>query len=109
MMPWQKLTEMTGKKLVRGCLLKYPRDKEKSDWRLMMLCEVPYGESGVGLIRIDGYDAGINPYVIFPNDRGGHSFIVTVDWLVHNWNKWVCPDGDVNDVLARDALDINEL
>lgn len=108
-MEWQKLTDATEKELVRGYLLKYPIDKEKSDWRLMMICEAPRGEGGAGLIRIDGYDAGINPYVIFPNDRGGHDFIVTADWLVHHWNKWVCPDGDVNDVLVREALDVNEL
>ena len=70
-----------------------------------MVCEGGYSQKG--LITISGYKAGINMYVLFPEEANPDG--LSTEWLIKNWTKWVWPEGDVNSVLVRHALTYDEI
>ena len=72
----------------------------------MMVQEAPDG-SGLCLIIVTDYKAGINFYQKFPESEV--NLDIPADWLIQNWNKWVWPEGNVDDVLIHEALKPSDL
>lgn len=106
---WKKLTDFPESALERGYLLKFPAKYPFEDYVVMMVCGYPEDGkhlSAAGLITISGYKAGVNPYVVFPDTV---CKVLTKNWLIENWNKWVWPEGNVNDVWVREPLDALEI
>lgn len=100
-MKWVKLIDSTEESLQRGALLKFKSTYPFEDKVIMMVCE---GQSinTFGLMTITGFKAGINLYVQFPKECIENG--LSKDWLVKNWNKWVWPEGNIDDVLIHEAL-----
>lgn len=73
----------------------------------MMVCEAPDKSDRLGLIAISGYKAGINCYVVFPQDTA--SYRLSTRWLIENWQHWVWPNGDVSQVEVHEPLDALEI
>ncbi|KAK45804.1 hypothetical protein BG58_15490 [Caballeronia jiangsuensis] len=91
----------------RGSLLRFAAGYPFEDRVVMMVCEAPDQSGQLGLIAISGYKAGINCYVVFPSEAS--TDCLSARWLIENWQHWVWPDGDVNDVevcAPLEALDI---
>lgn len=109
MMKWQRLTEYARTSLPRGALLKFPASYPFEDVVVMMVCEGPNSSSERCLRTITGHKAGINCYQAFPEEATNEHDFVSSAWLIQNWNKWVWPGGDVNDVLVREPLNAFEL
>lgn len=111
---WKKLVGIKEESLFRGTLLKFPGKYPFEDEVVMMLCEYRGGgdELPFCLVTLTGHKAGINPVQAFPtecNNNNSKAIAFSTDWLISNWNKWVLPDGDVNDVLVREPLKASEL
>ncbi len=107
MKKWEKLISYEQSIVQRGTLLKFPAGQSFEGSVVMMVCEAPMDSSGTGLISITGYKSGINCYVIFPKIQ--ETSPLSTQWLVANWNDWVWPDGDINEILIRPPLQAEEL
>jgi hypothetical protein len=107
MKTWKKLIESTGTELTRGMLLRFAAGQPFENQVVMMVCEAPDKSDRLGLMTISGYKAGINCYVIFPNEAAPYR--VSIQWLINNWQILVWPDGDVNEVEIHEALDASEI
>lgn len=103
---WKKLVELTANSFSRGTLIKFPAEYPFEKEVIMMISESPDGK-GLCLITITGYKAGINCYQKFP--ELDIQVEIKATWLLDNWNKWVWPEGDVNDVWIHDTLQANDL
>ncbi|SEJ87640.1 Imm45 family immunity protein [Paraburkholderia diazotrophica] len=103
---WKKLVDRSESELQRGTLLRFPAGHPFEGNVVMMVCESP-DKSGLGLITITGYKAGINCYVGFPKEAG--TATLSVEWIVNNWRLWVWPDGDVDHAEYRNALEADEI
>lgn len=104
-MKWSKLVNFNEKYLNRGCLLKFKAHYPFEEEVIMMVCES--GHSQKGLITISGHKAGINMYVLFPEEANPNG--LSTEWLITNWTKWVWPESDINFVLVRPALTYDEI
>lgn len=100
-MKWVKLINDTETSLHRGTLLKFKATYPFEDEVVMMVCE---GQSinTFGLITITGFKAGINLYVQFPKECVNNG--LSRDWLINNWNYWVYPESDINEILLCRGL-----
>lgn len=108
MKKWEKLVNSEKINLQRGDLLRFSAGQPFEDHVIMMICESPNKSGELGLITISGYKAGINCYVEFPSESRG-SIGISSPWLIKNWQSWVWPDGDVQNVEIRDALDASDI
>jgi hypothetical protein len=110
-MIWKKIVSKQESSIFRGTLLKFPASYPFESEVVMMLCELRIGDRQYGLVTITGYNAGINPFVAFPNEcmLDDKSIAFSRDWLIQNWTKWVWPEGDINDVLFCERLDVHDL
>ena len=104
-MKWSKLIDFNEQSLQRGYLLKFKSHYPFEDEVIMMVCEG--GHSQKGLITISGYKAGINMYVLFPEEANPDG--LSTEWLIKNWTQWVWPEGDVNSVFVRPELTYDEI
>jgi len=103
---WVKLTKLVGKSFSRGTLIRFPSSYPFENEVIMMVSEAPNG-NGLCLITVTGYKAGINCYQKFPESEVNSE--IGADWLIQNWSKWVWPEGNVNDVLIHEVLQVNDL
>ena len=107
MSKWEKLTEYASAHLQRGALLKFRAGYPFEDQVVMMVCEAPDKSPRKGLIAITGYKAGINCYVLLPCENVSGD--LETKWLLENWQQWVWPGGNVEDVEIREALAVEDL
>lgn len=108
---WKRLIDMPDLVLQRGFLLKFPAQYPFEGSVVMMVSGYPDEGNRLGsasLMTITGYNAGVNPYVLFPPEVREFGAL-NARWLIDNWNKWVWPEGNVNDVLVRESLTAAEL
>jgi hypothetical protein len=106
-MSWINLLDSNMDYLPRGILLKFTVQDPFEDEVVMMVCEGYANAFRKGLMRITGFKAGINAYVFFPEEVTTNG--LSRQWLIDNWTKWVCPEGDVGKVLIREYLNAKEL
>lgn len=105
-MKWIKLVDTENIYLKRGTLLKFEASYPFESQVIMMVCE-GHSINTFGLITITGFKAGINMYVQFPKEYTENG--VMKDWLVNNWNYWVYPDSEVNNVLLHYPLNADDI
>lgn len=103
---WIKLIELIGTSFPRGTLIRFSAQYPFENEVIMMVSEAPDGK-GLCLITITGYKAGINCYQKFPELEVNQD--IPAIWLIDNWNKWVWPEGDVNEVWIHEVLQVNDL
>jgi len=103
---WKSLTE-AGEALSRGALLRFSAGQAFEDRVVMMVCEAPDG-AGMALMSITGYKAGINCYVIFPDEAMTPEGIST-GWLLANWSQWVWPGRAGAEVQFKRSLSVDEI
>lgn len=104
---WKKLIENVDLVMTRGMLLRFVAGQPFESHVVMMVCEAPDKSGRLGLMTISGYKAGINCYVVFPEQFS--SDCISIKWLIDNWKIWVWPDGDVNEVEVRESLNALEI
>ena len=107
MMNWTRLVEYSESEVKRGALLRFAAGQPFEDHVVMMVCEAPDKSGRLGLMAISGYKAGINCYVVFPEEAAPYQLLTK--WLIDNWQKWVWPGGDVNEVMVRDPFEAQEI
>ena len=103
---WQKLVDVPDLVVQRGYVLKFPASYPFEDLVAMKVSGYPDNGkrlAAVSLITITDYNSGVNAYVLFPREVHAPGAL-TGDWLIKNWSKWVCHDGNVNDVWVREPL-----
>lgn len=103
---WSKLTELRGDTFSRGDLIKFPAEYPFEGEVVMMLSEAPY-KDGLCLITITGHKAGINCFQKLPELVAEDT--LAADWLITNWNEWIWPEGDVNQVFIHKVLQVTDL
>jgi len=106
MTSWKNLRDVDDS-LERGALLRFSAGQAFEDRVVMMVCEAPDG-AGMALMTITGYKAGINCYVIFPDEAMTPEGIST-NWLLANWSQWVWPDGAGAEVQFKRSLSVDEI
>lgn len=92
--------------LSRGDLIRFPTQYPFENEVIMMVAESPR-TSGLCLITITGYKAGINCFQELPKSE--IDFQISVQWLIENWSKWIYIDCSINDVFFRKILTPDEL
>ena len=115
-MKWVKLSSHLNGVLNRGALIRFPRltpaAGESTDFAVYMACESPSPPLRLGLMRIDGYDAGINCYVVFPDNLhiSAGFYGLSCQKIYDNWQHWVWPEGSPDDVwILPDGLCADDL
>jgi hypothetical protein len=111
-MGWKKLVDEESLTLQRGWLLKFTASHSSDAEVIMMVCGHPdHGNRLIpsALISITGYNAGINPYVEFPLEAYSPGPGISKTWLIDNWCKWVCPQGDPREALVRAEINANDI
>lgn len=91
-------------------MLKFSAGYPFEDQVVMMVCGSPDHKENLaaaGLITITGSKAGINCYVTLPEEARESG--LSTSWLIDNWQMWVCPEGNINDVWVRSPLNASEL
>jgi hypothetical protein len=109
---WIPLLSLTrNDRLSRGALLKFPAVYLFEDRVVLMLCESRgQPEFPYNLVTIAGYKAGISPLQNLPKKCRQDEIGFDVAWLRRNWNKWVYPECNVDDVLVRtEPLRVDEV
>jgi|LakMenEpi03Aug12_release.lakeMendotaPanAssembly.Ray.scaffolds.fasta_scaffold2509712_1 hypothetical protein len=102
---WIKLTEFFDGTLYRGDLIKFPSKYPFENEVVMMIAESPC-QTGLCLITITGYKAGINCFQIFPTSEIENK--ISGSYLISNWSKWVYPECLVEDVMVRSSLEVKD-
>ena len=102
---WIRLVDFTNEELFRGDLIRFPSKYPFETEVVMMIAESP-SKSGLCLITITGYKAGINCFQEFPSPE--IEMQVPAMWLIKNWNKWIYTDCQVEDVMIRRGLKIED-
>lgn len=97
--------------LRRGALLKFPSMYPFEDKTIVMICENRgNSEMPVNLIVITGHKAGINPLQNLPSECLSINGGLSLDWLITNWQKWVYPECNVENVMVKtDPLVVEQL
>lgn len=103
---WNKLVDLKESSFSRGTLIKFSAKYPFENKVVMMLSEAP-DKQGLCLITVTGYKAGINCYQKFPNLES--NIEISAAWLIKNWNNWVWPEGDVNEVFVHENLQADDL
>lgn len=107
-MSWISLLDYEGAGLNRGAVLKFSAGGGFEDEVVMIVCESPDNDvRRLALMVVTGYKAGINCYVVFPEEAvvGG----LSTHWLIENWGNWVCPGGNVAQVLVKEGLRVEDI
>lgn len=105
---WQKLVDYKEKGLCCGCVLRVPSEFEyNGSWYAEAVTDLMLINlktcSQFALIPITGYHAG-DISIILPVDALD-GYCLTLDWLIENWNKWVYPDGNINNVWVKEKME----
>lgn len=106
---WIDFVDFSEKSISRGCLLKFYASYPFDEIVVMMVCEAPDLSGKPGLMTITGHKAGINCYVVFPEEAQLGNCFLNVGWLRKNWNLWVCPDGSIKDVWVHKQLSCEDI
>lgn len=87
-----------NKNIGRGTIFQCKGSYPYEDIVDFMVCETIGGESCMIMV-VSGYKAG-SPLVVLPKDSVPENsrFGINIEWLKENWNKWVYPECNINDV-----------
>lgn len=92
-----KLVQVTAESISRGSILSVPGKYPFEEIVEFMLFETQEADTPYGLITVSGYKAGLI-LVRLPKESVSANGGVDKVWFLANWDKWVYPDCDVNDV-----------
>lgn len=86
----------------RGSLLQFFDESWRAEQVILMICET-FGNSDFpySLVRLTGSKSGICPMQLLPSPSSEKAAGLNVGWLIDNWDKWIWPDSNINDVWIR--------
>ncbi|WP_207924411.1 Imm45 family immunity protein [Xanthomonas oryzae] len=104
-MNWIKLLDYEGEILYRGGFIRvngsFPYEKIVE----FMLYETGEVDRAYGLIVVSGYKAGLK-LVNLPSDSLAASGGVSKGWVISNWDRWIYPECEINDVYFLEQREI---
>ncbi|WEV49310.1 Imm45 family immunity protein [Acinetobacter sp. ESL0695] len=106
-MNWSKLVDNPNIRIQRGMLFKFEKKYPFKEEVIMMTCEEGFNPFGLGLISLTGAQAGDNMYTLFPNEATRNGLMSKS--LIENWNEWVYPNCNINEVMIHEGLSAHEL
>lgn len=93
-----KLINYSKSALVHGTVLRLPGQWPYEELVDFMVFDMPDDERPSGLIVSTGHKAGLI-LVLLPKDSGLKEVRgLSTEWVIANWEKWIYPECDVNDV-----------
>jgi len=92
-----KLVQAKLDVISRGSVLSVPGEFPYEEFVDFMLFETQDDDAPYGLMVISGYKAGL-VLVRLPKESVSAAGGVDKVWFLANWNKWVYPNCDVDDV-----------
>ncbi|MFI0847843.1 Imm45 family immunity protein [Mesorhizobium sp. IMUNJ 23232] len=99
---------MAGETLERGDIIRLPNGHHSYDDKSkpldLMICEPPQ-DSGMSLMFVSGWDAGVT-LAYLPKESRGLQFRNSIDvsWLIENWSDWFAYEGSA-EKLERITLE----
>ncbi|WP_294390629.1 Imm45 family immunity protein [uncultured Sphingomonas sp.] len=104
---WQRLSEVDNNyRYSRGSLFLF-----KAEWPFEEFVQFVLVVDGTTyrFVSLTGYKSG-HIYSYLPGDEEGFGIPglagIRAGWLKENWNKWVYPDGNIEDVYAVDGYPV---
>ena len=98
---WVRLVELEEDELWRGTVFRFPASYPFEDVVDFMLFADPASDSGFSILCATGSKAGLLeirlPPEATPNEE---TQAVSARWLAENWQKWVCPESNPEDVFV---------
>ena len=95
---WLRLIDSKEQEIRRGSLLRCPAQYPYESIVEFMVFEANDSERGLGLMISSGYKAGLTLVILpFESRPKGKSGLMT-QWLINNWQTWVYPEANVNEV-----------
>lgn len=98
-MVWEKLLDTRLDVLCTGAILSCNAGHPYQERIDIMLFDNMEADRGVGLICTTGYYSG-RIMVQLPRESMHEGKNLSVEWLVDNWNHWVRPDTDINEIFV---------
>lgn len=100
-----KLIKYKEPYLTQGMLLRFVTrgfyEEKEIDFMLFYPAEE---DVGLGLMTITGFHAGDVLVLLPAESQYTNYFTLSTKWLIENWNKWVCEECDVNEVIVIERL-----
>lgn len=87
----------------RGVVFECPGNYPHENRLRLMLFEPVGMEEKFGLMVIGGRKSGLT-LVVLPDEALSSPCSIKCGWFQENWNKWIYPDTDLQDVMFTDDL-----
>ncbi len=102
---WQELSDAESKPIYRGCRIRLirskPRLQEKASVTDYIVFDMLNDESGMALLQLTGYDAGIIHSILPKESVPAGSRAVSMEWFRTNWRDWFSIDGEEFSLLLN--------
>lgn len=107
-MNWQALSTWEAEKCFRGTVFRFPAKYPFEDMVDFMVIEDATAPIRLKLICSTGYHAG-QTELVFPEESayGQNCIAISVSWIKKNWNEWIYPECDINDVTFIEQYSAN--
>lgn len=102
-----KLLEYDKKSISRGMVFRLPGQWPYESFVDFMVIDLADRERPFGLVVTSGYKAGLI-LVSLPNESNSEEGrALSTKWIISNWNKWIYPECNVEDVYLIERYEIN--
>ncbi|AYH16470.1 hypothetical protein GMW39_20595 [Pectobacterium parmentieri] len=100
-----KLIEYKSKTISRGCVFRFPAIWPYDSYIDLLVVDIPDEGSGYSLVVTTGHKAGLI-LVRLPNEcESVSNRSISYQWILDNWNKWIYPDCNLEDILIIEHYD----
>ena len=94
-----KLIEYKIDTISRGCVFRFPAIWPYEKYVDLLVVDMQDDDSGYGLVVSTGHKAGLI-LVRLPNECVSEKSVsIKYQWILDNWDKWIYPDCNLEDVL----------
>ncbi|MDC9583317.1 Imm45 family immunity protein [Xenorhabdus sp. PR6a] len=97
-----KLIDYTSDSISRGCVFRFPAIWPYEKFVDLLVVNIPDDYSRHGLVVTTGHKAGLLLIQLPSESEYTDKVALRKDWIISNWNKWIYPECDVNDVYIMD-------
>ncbi|PKV10521.1 hypothetical protein CVO74_22905 [Xanthomonas prunicola] len=101
-----KLLDYQGDTIYRGGFIRVNGSYPYENFVEFMFYETGEDDRIYGLIVASGYKAGLK-LVNLPKESLTTNGGISKDWVISNWDRWIYPECDINDVYFLERRDIN--
>lgn len=83
----------------RGTFLLLKDASWRNEYVVLLICEwLDDIDCRYSMVRVSGSKGGVNPLQLWPNSAFETEEVLTVGWLIKNWNEWIWAESDVSSV-----------